>query len=519
MLLSYLFAIILPLCVLYLIWALEIYSFSRGRLLMSAFGWGMLTFVIALVVQNTLIERNILTYVEVSLVSAPVLEEFLKSAFLIALMQAFAVRYAVDGLSYGFAVGTGFAIVENLFYITIGTTPDLSDTLIRVFSVSLMHTFTSGVVGTIVGISSLQSARVRVPRIVLAVFFSMIIHAVFNLATNVTEGGVMIAVALTIGLGGTAILLYVIHHSLILENRAIERALVGSLSGGELAATLHPQQVVQIINAQTEVLGAQRIEHMTRYITLQAQRGILRKMQAMNQRSRYDAVLASKLETIEYQVDALHNSIGMFSQIWLRRVLPSEESPLWTALDTELNDSDAMLNLLLELNQRRESIDDAELQIRCNVLENTTLFGDLSQDDLVEIALMLNRERYVTGETIIEQGAETDKLSIVAKGALIVSVIDSEESETIITTFSSGDHFGELSMIDSQQHPTQIVSVDDVILFTLKRNDFLTLIYANPLIAFAMMRKLVSEIHQHTELITWIRQTEVSQHPITAAPK
>lgn len=512
MLLSYLFAITIPLCFLYLIWALEIYSFSRGWLLMSAFGWGMVSFFIAFVVQDALIDHAILTYTQVTLFSAPVLEEFLKAAFLIALMQTFVVRYAVDGTSYGFAVGTGFAIAENLFYISIGTNNELSSTLIRVFSVSLMHAFASGVIGTVVGMSSLQSSRVRVPRITLAIVFSMIVHAIFNLVANGTQGALLIVIALIIGFSGTAILVMMIRHALTLENRAIERALTGSLSAGELAATLNPQQVAHIISAQTDALGTQRTERITRYITLQAQRGMLQKMQSMNQRSRYDAVLASKLETIEYQINALQGSMGMFSQMWLRRALPSEESTLWMSLDAHLNNEDALLNLLVELNQRRATMDTEALNIRRNVLEQSSLFSELSADDLVEIALMLNEEHYMTGETVIAQGSDTEKLYFVAQGAMIVSVIDDEESETIITTFVHGDHFGELSMIDGYPHPTQIVSVDDVLVYTLKRADFLTLTFANPMISLAMMRKLVSEIRQRTELITWIRQTEVAEH-------
>src|SRR5436305_10003236 len=48
---------------------------------------------------------------------APVTEEVLKGSVLAYLVRAHRVGFLVDAAILGFAVGTGFALVENLYYL------------------------------------------------------------------------------------------------------------------------------------------------------------------------------------------------------------------------------------------------------------------------------------------------------------------------------------------------------------------------------------------------------------------
>ena len=48
---------------------------------------------------------------------APVVEESLKAAFVVWLLQRNKVGFVVDAAIHGFAIGTGFAFLENLYYV------------------------------------------------------------------------------------------------------------------------------------------------------------------------------------------------------------------------------------------------------------------------------------------------------------------------------------------------------------------------------------------------------------------
>ena len=48
---------------------------------------------------------------------APIAEELLKSLYLVYLIKSEKVGFMVDAAIYGFAIGAGFAFIENIFYL------------------------------------------------------------------------------------------------------------------------------------------------------------------------------------------------------------------------------------------------------------------------------------------------------------------------------------------------------------------------------------------------------------------
>ena len=70
---------------------------------------------------------------------APVIEETLKGIIVLALVRNNRIGFPVDAAIYGFAVGAGFAIFENLYYLR--TVPDmlLGTWIVRGFGTAIMH--------------------------------------------------------------------------------------------------------------------------------------------------------------------------------------------------------------------------------------------------------------------------------------------------------------------------------------------------------------------------------------------
>lgn len=48
---------------------------------------------------------------------APVVEEVLKSIYLVYLIKSKRIGFMVDSAIFGFAIGAGFAFVENIYYL------------------------------------------------------------------------------------------------------------------------------------------------------------------------------------------------------------------------------------------------------------------------------------------------------------------------------------------------------------------------------------------------------------------
>jgi RsiW-degrading membrane proteinase PrsW (M82 family) len=111
---------------------------------------------------------------------APFVEEVLKGAYLVYLIRSKRLGFMIDAAICGFAIGTGFAIVENSYYL--GTHPDLSlaACVLRGFGTAVMH----GGATTVFGILSqsmseryvVRRAFIFLPGLAAAVVF----HSLFN---------------------------------------------------------------------------------------------------------------------------------------------------------------------------------------------------------------------------------------------------------------------------------------------------------------------------------------------------
>jgi RsiW-degrading membrane proteinase PrsW (M82 family) len=70
---------------------------------------------------------------------APMVEESLKALVVWALMRHNRIGFLVDAAIFGFAVGAGFAIFENLYYLTILPDLKLGTWIVRGFGTAIMH--------------------------------------------------------------------------------------------------------------------------------------------------------------------------------------------------------------------------------------------------------------------------------------------------------------------------------------------------------------------------------------------
>jgi RsiW-degrading membrane proteinase PrsW (M82 family) len=77
---------------------------------------------------------------------APIIEEILKAILIVHLIRAHRIGFMVDAAIHGFAVGTGFALIENLYYaLTLGTT-SIPLWIVRGFGTALLHGSTTALV-------------------------------------------------------------------------------------------------------------------------------------------------------------------------------------------------------------------------------------------------------------------------------------------------------------------------------------------------------------------------------------
>jgi len=111
---------------------------------------------------------------------APFIEEILKGLVVYTLMRRNRIGFLVDAAIFGFAVGAGFAIFENLFYLRTLPDTQLGTWIVRGFGTAIMHggaTAIFAIIGhTLLGQYPAFGRVALLPGFVAAV----IVHSIFN---------------------------------------------------------------------------------------------------------------------------------------------------------------------------------------------------------------------------------------------------------------------------------------------------------------------------------------------------
>jgi len=116
---------------------LDSYKLVRLRAVVAVVLAGMLVACVAYALNGALLAHiDFRTYTRYI---APPIEEALKALVLAALIRAHRVGFLVDAAILGFAVGTGFALVENLDYLAQSPGSALGTWVVRGFGTALMH--------------------------------------------------------------------------------------------------------------------------------------------------------------------------------------------------------------------------------------------------------------------------------------------------------------------------------------------------------------------------------------------
>jgi protease PrsW len=111
---------------------------------------------------------------------APIVEELAKGAIIIALIHAHRIGFLVDAAILGFAAGTGFAIVENVYYQQLIPDAGIGLWVVRGLGTAIMHGGTTAVFAML-GLSLLEHKRMPAAAAFAPGFaLAVVLHSAFN---------------------------------------------------------------------------------------------------------------------------------------------------------------------------------------------------------------------------------------------------------------------------------------------------------------------------------------------------
>jgi RsiW-degrading membrane proteinase PrsW (M82 family) len=339
LIIAYLIATVIPLICLWIIYKRNLYSTSQVEIVLLCFGWGLASFYLAAEANTWIMHQARLDIRTISRFVAPVSEEIIKSLLLILLVRRRSFKYFVDGSIYGFAVGIGFAVIENYRYIGNFPTDALTISIGRALSTNLIHATSSAIVGVLLGLARFQRGLPRrVMYFTVGLGIAILTHGGFNNLVSRLGGErwLVYSYAIVIGSSGAAFILWLIQLGLKEERGWINEmlGLADQVTLGESRMVLRLAEAGVLLAPIVERFGKQKATEIGSLLAIQAQLGILRKTAQTlpDERQKQDA--EKQITALQSQMAVLRNRIGVYPMIYLRSIFPDENYSVWSRLES-----------------------------------------------------------------------------------------------------------------------------------------------------------------------------------------
>jgi len=112
--------------------------------------------------------------------AAPIIEEGLKASVMIFLFKTHRIGFLVDSAILGFAVGAGFAVAENFYYLYMASDAHIAVWVVRGFGTAVMHGGVMALFGVMAQVLTERNMKINpflyVPGFIVAITF----HSVYN---------------------------------------------------------------------------------------------------------------------------------------------------------------------------------------------------------------------------------------------------------------------------------------------------------------------------------------------------
>jgi len=145
------------------------------------------------------------------------------------------------------------------------------------------------------------------------------------------------------------------------------------------------------------------------------------------------------------------------------------------------------------------------------LLRNIPIFSAVSDDDLSELAGLLEVRQYAPRQPIVFLGDSGANLFIVRSGKVVVSYPDDSGKEVSIEEMGPGTFFGEISLLDGGPRTANIRAVTAVEALALQREAFVGFMLQRPSVAVHVLTVLAARQRGLLEKLRGIRNVNEAE--------
>lgn len=135
------------------------------------------------------------------------------------------------------------------------------------------------------------------------------------------------------------------------------------------------------------------------------------------------------------------------------------------------------------------------------LLKRVSIFANIDDEALDRLGDLVISKDYTKNTLVFGQDEPGDSMFIIARGRVKVVLYGENGKEITLTYFKKGDFFGEMALLDEQPRSANVITTEQSILLTLKRDDFFKHMTESPKTAINVLTELSGRLRKADEII------------------
>ncbi|MCH7496458.1 MAG: Crp/Fnr family transcriptional regulator [Candidatus Marinimicrobia bacterium] len=136
-----------------------------------------------------------------------------------------------------------------------------------------------------------------------------------------------------------------------------------------------------------------------------------------------------------------------------------------------------------------------------SILREVPIFTELTERDMGLIMDMTVRRTYPRNTLIVIEEDKGDTLYLIESGSVKITRLNEEGREVILAILGSAEFFGEMALLDGQGRSANVMAIEDTVLFTLNRRNFLDVLERFPSISIHLLKEMTLRLRKSDQQI------------------
>jgi CRP-like cAMP-binding protein len=139
-------------------------------------------------------------------------------------------------------------------------------------------------------------------------------------------------------------------------------------------------------------------------------------------------------------------------------------------------------------------------------LKSSSIFGNLPEQELIDIANVMEEIELDKDEVIFNKGDFGDCLYIIKSGSVHI-----HDNDHRFATLSDGEMFGELSLLDAEPRSASATAASESLVLKLKQEPFIEVLMQNSIVLKGILSTLSKRLREEDKKVVALSKKQAAQ--------